>query len=83
MSDMENKYVCSICNSMYQEIDKANDCCRDILQFNNSKIEELLNRKPKSWGNVSIKTFEQDIKLLTSYIKSQQELIKRLINTKE
>lgn len=73
------KYECSICNSMYTELEQANECCWDYLHTNGEKIKELLNRKAKSWGNVSIKTFEKDIKTLTDYVKVQQELIKRLI----
>ena len=41
----------------------------------NERVKELLNRKPNKWGNVDIKTFEQDIKLLQETIVSQQEKI--------
>ncbi|MGF7535237.1 hypothetical protein AAGG74_16405 [Bacillus mexicanus] len=73
------KYECSVCNSMYTELEKANECCWDYLHTNGEKIKELLNRNAKSWGNVSIKTFEQDIKTLTDYVRVQQELIKRIV----
>lgn len=42
------------------------------------KIQELLNRKPRKWGNVSIKTFEQDMRLLQSTVKAYQESFKEL-----
>jgi|SRR5690625_4947971 len=38
------------------------------------RLQELLKRKPSKWGNVSVKTFEQDIKLITSWVKEQQKL---------
>lgn len=41
--------------------------------MNNNQIQELLNRKPSRWGNLSIKTFEQDIKLLQNEVKLLQD----------
>lgn len=41
----------------------------------NLKIQELVNRKPSKWGNVSIKTFENNIRLLTTAVKKQDELL--------
>lgn len=40
------------------------------------KIQELLNRKPSKWGNVSIKTFQNDIRLLQQTVVLQDEKIK-------
>lgn len=41
----------------------------------NERVKELLNRKPNKWGNVDIKTFEQDIQLLQETIIKQQDTI--------
>lgn len=41
-----------------------------------NKLEEILNRKPSKWGNLSTKTFEQDIALLIDTVKAQQALLK-------
>lgn len=32
------------------------------------RLQELLNREPKKWGNVSIKEFERDITLLQNEV---------------
>lgn len=42
------------------------------------KVEELLNRKPLKWGNVPVKTFNQDIELMQTIIIQQQSEIERL-----
>lgn len=44
----------------------------------NKRIQELINRKPTKWGNVSIKTFEQDIKLITYTVAKQRTLIDQI-----
>ena len=44
------------------------------------RVQELLNRKPSRWGNVSVKTFNQDITLLTDTIKEQQKIIEQIAN---
>jgi hypothetical protein len=33
------------------------------------RIQELINRSPKGWAKVSVKTFTQDIVLLQEYAK--------------
>lgn len=40
-----------------------------------NKLQELLNRKPGKWGNVSWRAFEQDIELLQTTITEQQTII--------
>lgn len=42
------------------------------------KLQELLNRRPKRWGNVSVKTFEQDIARLQEAVKNYQSIIHEL-----
>lgn len=57
----------------------------------NKKLQELINRKPSKWGNVSVKTFEEDIRFLTSTIekaesakrKSIEKIVHLLIETRE
>lgn len=35
------------------------------------KLQELVNRRPNKWGNVSIKEFERDIKMLQDAVKER------------
>lgn len=51
-----------------------------VKKLENKRIEELLNRKPKGWRNVTIKEFERDIKHLQSQCRS---MILELEETKE
>lgn len=37
------------------------------------KVQELINRKPLRWANVNVKTFKEDIQLLTSTVETQHE----------
>lgn len=47
----------------------------------NKRVQELINRKPSRWGNVSIKAFQQDIRLLTTTVQKQQTVIDGIKNT--
>lgn len=38
-------------------------------------IDELLNRKPKGWRNITLKEFERDIKVLQDSIKMHKSAI--------
>lgn len=46
-------------------------------------IEELLNRKPSKWSNLSIKEFERDIKHLQNEVKFTRESEDYLIKIRE
>ena len=35
------------------------------------KLKELVNRRPNKWGNVTIKEFERDIKMLQDAVKER------------
>lgn len=37
------------------------------------RIQELLRRKPNRWGNLSVKAFEQDMKLLQEALKKEMK----------
>ena len=39
------------------------------------RLEELINRKPNRWGNLTIYGFEKDIKILQEQTKGIQELV--------
>ncbi|WP_299831473.1 hypothetical protein [uncultured Metabacillus sp.] len=48
-----------------------------------SNIEELLNRRPKRWVNLSIKEFERDIEHLQNEIKDLRESEDWLVKIRE
>src|SRR5690606_1577400 len=37
-------------------------------------LQEILNRKPSKWGNLTVKEFERDIKLLQERVQELEEL---------
>lgn len=40
-------------------------------------LQELINRKPKRWSNITIKEFERDISILQNAVLELQENIKK------
>lgn len=38
------------------------------------RLEELINRKPSRWGNLTIKEFERDIKILQKQAEEKQAM---------
>ena len=38
------------------------------------QLQEILNRKPSKWGNLTVKEFERDIKLLQERVQELEEL---------
>lgn len=38
------------------------------------RLQEILNRKPSKWGNLTVKEFERDIKLLQERVQELEEL---------
>src|SRR5690606_14610370 len=38
------------------------------------RLQEILNRKPQKWGNLTVKEFERDIKLLQERVQELEEL---------
>lgn len=48
----------------------------------NKHLQELINRKPNKWGNITIKEFERDINILQNTIlELQEELEKQKFKT--
>lgn len=47
------------------------------------RLEELINRKPSKWGNLTIYEFERDIKILQEQAERVEELEKENIGLKQ
>src|SRR5690625_143858 len=46
------------------------------------RLQEILNRKPSKWGNLTVKEFERDIKLLQERVQELEELNRILSSDK-
>lgn len=47
------------------------------------RLQEILNRKPSKWGNLTVKEFERDIKLLQERVQeleSENQLLYGKLN---
>lgn len=42
------------------------------------RLQEILNRKPSKWGNLTVKEFERDIKLLQECVEELEQKNDRL-----
>lgn len=47
------------------------------------RLEELINRKPNRWGNLTIYEFERDIKILQEQAERVQELERKIERYRE
>lgn len=47
------------------------------------RLEELINRKPNRWGNLTIYEFERDIKILQEQAERVEELEKEIERLKD
>jgi|SRR5690625_1897285 len=46
------------------------------------RLQEILNRKPSKWGNLTVKEFERDIKLLQERVEELEEFNRILSSDK-
>lgn len=46
------------------------------------RLQEILNRKPSKWGNLTVKEFERDIKLLQERVQELEEFNRILSSDK-
>lgn len=42
------------------------------------RLQEILNRKPSKWGNLTVKEFERDIKLIQERVEELERENKKL-----
>ena len=47
------------------------------------RLQEILNRKPSKWGNLTVKEFERDIKLLQERVQELEEVLLELVKQNE
>lgn len=53
------------------------------MMTNDKRLQEIINRRPSRWGNLSIKEFERDIRILQRQAEERRVLEEKIKKIKE